>query len=103
MFENYLLKAAETMEDLYIPLFFLFIAFAPIFLFCELGDRILDVTIGLPKVLIQYDWYAYPICLWNDIIIMLICAQRPVCMRGACNIVCTRETLKNVSFYFNLH
>lgn len=94
---------AESLEDLFIPTIFTFSAFAPIFLFCELGDRITNETNEAYNEILRCEWYLAPIKVQKILPITLIGTQKPIYLSGFGNIVCTREAFKNVrNFTFTL-
>lgn len=77
---------AENAEDLIFPLVFTFTAFAPIFLFCELGERI---SCAADEI---YD----EMNVKRILPFFLKISQTKIAIEGFGNIVCTRESFKNV-------
>lgn len=77
---------------------FMFVAFAVTFMFCELGQRITDKFEEINDEIGRWNWYKLPLSVQKILPILLSGTQQPVTLRGYGNVLCTRETLKNVRF-----
>lgn len=72
-------------------------SFAVIFATCEIGQNMCNQYNKLGDEIYKCDWYALPRKLQRMFIIIMINAQEPVSIRGYGNVVCTRDSFKNVS------
>lgn len=84
------------MSDFLLPSVMTFAAFAVIFLFCEVGQRIIDESNEATTNLIVIEWYTYPMAIKKIYPIIIMGTNEPVKLCGMGNIVCTREAFKNV-------
>lgn len=82
-----------------VPLAFTFCAFAPIFLFCELGERIIDDSDKVNNELWMCDWYTYPAAIQRTLPLVINGLQQPFILGGFGNIQCTRESFKFVRHF----
>lgn len=71
-------------------------SFAIIFAFCELGAQVTHQFNSLDDVLCQVKWYILPIEVQRMVIMFMLDAQQAVFLRGYGNIVCSRDSFKNV-------
>lgn len=71
-------------------------SFAIIFAFCELGAQVTHQFNSLDDVLCQVKWYILPIEVQRMVIMLMLDAQQAVFLRGYGNIVCSRDSFKNV-------
>lgn len=86
------------MKDLVLPSVFTFGSFFIIFLFCELGERIICKSEEGYNDLMQTKWYLAPLSLKKILPIVMCGIQEPFQLSGIGSIVCTREIFKNVSY-----
>lgn len=89
-------KGAENVPDLLLPSVLIFAAFLVIFLFCELGQRIIDVSFDGYDDLTQIAWNRFPLTVQNMFSLFLIGSQDPIVLSGVGSIACTREAFKDV-------
>lgn len=83
-------------------------SFVPIFIICELGERLTDHFNEISIGIFQCDWYIFPIDVQKMFLIVLLNAQTPITIRGFGNLNCTRDKFKDVSslnekYLFKLH
>lgn len=69
------------------------------FLYCELGEMIKNEFNIFNEELCQCKWYLFSIDVQRMILIFMSDAQQPMLLRGYGNIVCTRNSFKNVIFF----
>ena len=73
-----------------------FWVFLSIFFYCELGQTMADQFSCFDDELYQCDWYLFPIEVQQMLVILMSGTQMPMTVKGYANIVCTRESFKNV-------
>lgn len=82
--------------ELSITLAILFVVFAYLYMFCELGEKVSKQFEMFDDALSQCNWYAFPLKIQRILIIFMANSQDPAFLRGYGNILCTRETFKKV-------
>lgn len=85
-----------NLGDLSTPCVYVYFAIAVIFLYCELGEMVINQFNGFEKDLCQCKWYLFPIEIQQMLLIFVADAQHPISIRGYGNIVCTRDAFKSV-------
>lgn len=75
---------------------FIFWTFVSIILYCECGEGITNEFDKFHYEVDQYKWHLLPLEMQKMAIIVLANSQQPTLIRGYGNIVCRRETFKNV-------
>ena len=73
------------------------IAFAMVFIACEIGQRMNDAFDKIDFTIDQSDWYLFPIGVQRMLPTIIAVAQQPVSLECFGSITCTREVFKNVS------
>lgn len=74
-----------------------------LFCICDLFQRITDAYNGINDVMIQFDWYRFPIQINRMLPIILMANQRPVNFECFGSISCNRETFGRVCFNHKIH
>lgn len=86
--------------DLLIVIGLVFGAFGPIFLLCELGERLTDRFNQIENEIFQCNWYTYPMDIQRMLPIIISETQALFVLSGLGNIQCSREAFKNVIYLF---
>lgn len=73
----------------------------PLFIFCEMGERVTHEFNVFYEKLCDCHWYAFPIELQQMFLISLSGTQEPAVVQGFVNTTCTRDTFKQVISYEN--
>lgn len=82
--------SAEIVEDILLSSVFTFSAFAIIFLFSELGERITNKTNEIYNDLMRCEWYKFPRVVQRTLPILISGTQTPIYLNGIGNIVRAR-------------
>lgn len=78
------------------------IAFATVFIACELGQRMTDAFDEIDSTICQFEWYLFPIEIKQILPTIIAIAREPVEVECFGSIACTREVFKNVSILKSL-
>lgn len=97
------MQTAENAEDVFMSGFFAIFEFAPIFLFCEFGERISIETEEAYNELLRCNWFIFPMIVRKILPIIIIGNEKPLGIEGFGNIKCTREAFKKVRFHAYLN
>ena len=73
-----------------------FIAFATVFIACELGQRMNNAFDGIDLTIDHFKWYLFPIEIKRVLPMIIVAAQQPVSLECFGSIICTRDVFKNV-------
>ena len=73
------------------------IAFATVFIACEIGQRMSDAFDGIHFTIDQFEWYLFPIEIQRMLLTIIAVAQQPVPLECFGSTTCTRVVFKNVS------
>ena len=84
--------------DLFMPLCLIMWSFVAMFFNCEMGQNVSNQFNKLGDEIYKCDWYLFPHKLQRMLVIIMINAQEPVSIRGFGNVVCTRDSFKQVWF-----
>lgn len=76
------------------------ISFVFVSLFCELGELISEQYEKVDLQLFECKWYRFPIQIQRELVIVIANVQQPVYIYGYGNVLCTRDTLKEVRLYW---
>lgn len=83
------------------PFFSMFWAFIFIGIFCEIGQQFVAEQFELfNDVLVQSNWYLFPIDVQQMVSVLMVNAQQPMYIRGFGNVICAREAFKSVNTCF---
>lgn len=85
------------------PLILMFWSFVQVFMFCDFGRSVTDGFEALNDVILDSEWYLFPIEIQHMFPIIMISVQKGVALRGFGNIPCTREAFKNVRLFYVYH
>lgn len=94
------LKTQKSEDDpavMIMPVIIVFWAFILIFSYCELGKKVTNAFNDFNEQLCQAKWYLLSVDIQRMLLIFMSDAQQPVLLRGFGNIVCTRDSFKNVT------
>lgn len=81
----------------------MFFAFALIFLFCEVGERIISACDRINDEIWMSFWYEFPSDIKKMLSFVISFAQHPIKIHGLGNIQCNRQSFKEVAtFVFDL-
>lgn len=69
-----------------------------IFFYCEFGAMVTNQFKIFNERLCQCNWYFFPIDVQRIFLIYMLDAQDPIFISGYGNILCTRDSFKNVIF-----
>lgn len=94
------MQTAESAKDFVVPTFLVIAAFVPIFLLCELGERLTDRFNQIDNTVLQCNWYKYPKNVRKMLPIIISDTQQSFVFVGLGNIQCSRDAFKNVSHLF---
>ena len=67
-----------------------------------MGQNVSNQFNKLGDEIYKCDWYLFPHKLQRMLVIIMINAQEPVSIRGFGNVVCTRDSFKQVIFSRNI-
>lgn len=76
----------------------MFGGFIPIFLLCDLGERLTYRFNQIDNAIFQCNWYKYPIEIQTVLPIIVNNTQQSFVLSGMGNIQCSHDALKNVSY-----
>lgn len=79
------------------PLLMVFWSFAFIFFYCELGQSVTNQFNHFDDALCQCKWYLCSVDLQQMLLTFMSDTQQPMLLRGYANIVCARDSFKNVT------
>lgn len=71
-------------------------SFAIIACICECGERVAEQFFDFNDKLNQCKWYSFPLDVQRILLIFMGDAQQPTFIRGYANILCTRNSFKEV-------
>lgn len=91
-------QADSNAIELLFQSFLMVWSFVFVSLFCELGEMISEEYEEIDQRLFECNWHKFPIEMQRMFVIATVNFQQPVYIRGYGDILCTRETLKKVSF-----
>lgn len=72
-----------------------FWSFAQIFVFCDTSERVCTNFAAI-DIYSDCNWYAFPMHIQHDMLIIIANSKRRVVLTGFGNIVCNRETFNKV-------
>ena len=75
-------------------------SFVLAFIPCELGERISDASIEAANIILQFDWYLFPIEVRKMLPMILTIADIPIAIKCFGSISCTREAFQAVRSVF---
>ena len=70
--------------------------FVIMFLYCEFGEMVTNQFNELNERFSKCNWYLLPIEMQRMFVIVMANTQRPAMIQGYANVVCTRESFKQV-------
>lgn len=71
-------------------------SFAPVFMFCEVGEQLNIRSMQINDAICELDWDTFPHQVQRMMPIILLTAQNPVKLEGYGGIICCRGTFKKV-------
>lgn len=74
----------------------MFWSFVMIYVFCEMGEMVTNQFEMFERALGQCNWYLFSMKLQRIHLIVVANAQQPTIVHGFGNIVCIRESMKQV-------
>lgn len=93
-------EGVATATELISPLVLASWSFASVFLYCEFGASVTTEFAKFDDELYQSKWYSLPVEIQKMMMIFIASTQKPVFIRGFCNIVCIRDSFKKVHGFF---
>lgn len=96
----YKIFKSETDSDpsqFVMPFIMVFWSFAFIFFYCELGQAVTNQFNHFDDALCQCKWYLCAVDLQQMLLTFMSDTQQPMLLRGYANIVCARDSFKNVT------
>lgn len=86
----------SSLADMILPIFIVVWAFTLIFAYCELGKMVTNQFNTINEELYRCKWYLLSLEMQRMLLIFMSDTQQPMFLRGYANIVCTRDSFKNV-------
>lgn len=101
LFENIIfhLQSSNTRNymDMIRDTCLMFWSFAAVYFFCHFGENVTTNFETLEDTFFECNWYLFPIKLQKSYLITAIAVQQPISIRGIGNVLCTRQSFKEVS------
>lgn len=88
---------SNRLLNLMLPLLLTVWSFMLISIVCESGERVTEQFSKYNDTLNQCNWYLLPVDIQQMLLIFIADVQQPIHIRGYGNIICTRDSFKQVT------
>lgn len=75
----------------------MFWSFILVLMVCFSGEKVSDAFEVIEHEIYQFDWYRFPIHMWQSLSILLVGVQQPASLYVFGSISCDREAFKKVN------